>query len=127
MEHTADWALKVWAPDLPTLFEQAALGMNSLAGVELEPGGLLSRHFELEAPDPESLLVAFLDEVLHFAEGEGIGFHRCILKIHGSHLDAQLEGAPILQAAKEIKAVTYHNLSIETTPYGLQAQIVFDV
>jgi SHS2 domain-containing protein len=32
-EHTADWELEVWAPDLPRLLEQAARGMYRLAGL----------------------------------------------------------------------------------------------
>ena len=38
IEHTADWALQVWAPDLPILFTLAAEGMNSLAEVKLAEG-----------------------------------------------------------------------------------------
>ena len=33
--HTADWELEVWAPDLPTLLEQAARGMYAISGVQL--------------------------------------------------------------------------------------------
>jgi SHS2 domain-containing protein len=40
---------------------------------------------------------------------------------------AQVESAPIASLAKEIKAVTYHNLAIRQTERGLQANIVFDV
>jgi SHS2 domain-containing protein len=127
IEHTADWALKVWAPDLPALFEQAALGMDSLAGIELDGESSLDRRLELKAPDAESLLVAFLSEVLHFAESEQIGFRSYSIRITSERLTASLEGAPILQASKEIKAVTYHQLAIKATPYGLETQIVFDV
>ena len=35
LPHTADWAVRVWAADLPALFAAAANGMNSLAGVSL--------------------------------------------------------------------------------------------
>ena len=37
-EHTADWELDVWAPDLPALLEQAARGMYWLMGARLEEG-----------------------------------------------------------------------------------------
>lgn len=127
VEHSADWALRVWAPDLPALFEQAALGMQALAGIELKPQPLLSRKLELEAPDPESLLVAFLGELLHYADSEGIGFRQYSLAIDGGHLKARLEGAPIYKVDKEIKAVTFHNLAIQPAAGGLQVQLVFDV
>jgi hypothetical protein len=41
--HTADWELEVWAPDLATLFVQAALGMYALSGVILQPGRRLRK------------------------------------------------------------------------------------
>jgi SHS2 domain-containing protein len=112
---------------LPALFEQAALGMDNLAGVELDGQSSLDWRLELEAPDAESLLVAFLSEILHVAESEHIGFRNYSIRIAGECLAASLEGAPILQASKEIKAVTYHQLAIKNTPYGLETQIVFDV
>ena len=37
-EHTADWELDVWAPDLPALLDQAARGMYWLMGAQLEEG-----------------------------------------------------------------------------------------
>ena len=61
IEHTADWALKVWAPDLPALFEQAALGMDSLSGVKLDGQSSLDRRLELEAPDAETVAKCALD------------------------------------------------------------------
>ena len=36
IEHTADWELKVWAPDLRGLLEQAARGMYALSGIILD-------------------------------------------------------------------------------------------
>ena len=32
ISHTADWSARVWAPDLPSLFTEAARAMNSLSG-----------------------------------------------------------------------------------------------
>ena len=60
ISHTADWALRVWADDLEGLFAEAARGMNALSGAQLAEGPKVKRTFEAEAPDAESLLVAFL-------------------------------------------------------------------
>ncbi len=57
IEHTADWELEVWAPDLLGLLEQAARGMYALSGTCLAPGTRLRRSLSLPANDPESLLV----------------------------------------------------------------------
>jgi SHS2 domain-containing protein len=125
--HTADWQLDAWAPDLPGLLEQAARGMYALAGVRLDPGPPQARHLALKAEDAESLLVAFLSELLYYGEQEGLAFDRFSLRVEGSRLEADIEGRPIAALEKEIKAVTYHNLNIRQSPRGLEVSIVFDV
>jgi SHS2 domain-containing protein len=126
-EHTADWELEVWAPNFSTLLEQAARGMYSLSGVRLQARPRLRRYLELSAADTESLLVAFLAELLYLGEQEGLGFDSYDLRLDGDSLKAQLGGAPLAGQDKEIKAVTYHNLKIEKGPRGLEARVVFDV
>jgi len=126
-EHTADWELEVWAPDLAGLLEQAALGMLALSGARLREGPRQRRALSLQAEDAERLLVAFLSELLWLGEAEGLGFDRYDLQVDGFTLQAGLGGAPIASLAKEIKAVTFHNLRIVTGARGLEARIVFDV
>jgi len=125
--HTADWAMYVWAGDLPSLFEEAAQGMNIMAGVKLAEGEKTKRHYESEAPDPESLLVAFLSELIYYQEQEKLGFSKFDIRIFDTRLSVEMEGAPILAMDKAIKAVTYHNLKIQKTAQGLDVEIVMDV
>ena len=128
IEHTADWELHVWAPDLSTLFMQAARGMYALAGTHLQEGPRRREFIELKAPDLENLLVAFLEELLYFAEQERVGFDNYEnMKLPDNRLELWVEGAPILSQSKEIKAVTYHKLAIRTTKQGYEVNIVFDV
>lgn len=127
IEHTADWELEVWGPDLPALFEQAARGMYALKGNHLEPQGGVERDLQLHAPDPESLLVAFLAELLFLEEVEGLGFDSFDLHLEPASLSARMSGAPVRSPGKDIKAVTYHNLAIRKTDRGLEVNIVFDV
>ncbi len=127
IEHTADWQLEVWAPELAGLLEQAARGMYSLAGVRLKSEPLILRSFEVSARDAEILLVRFLSELLYIQEQEGLGFDRFELELRDYNLAARLSGAPLASVGKEIKAVTYHNLEVRTNPQGLNASIVFDV
>jgi len=127
IEHTADWALTVWAPDLTGLLEQAARGMDTLSGVVLESAPRVTRNLSITGHDPEHLLVKFLTEILFIGEEEGLGFDTFELFIQDLHLKACLSGAPIASQQKEIKAVTYHDLQIQPTSLGLEATIVFDV
>lgn len=128
IEHTADWALRVWAPDLPTLFVQAAEGMFMLAQVQLKEGEKLTRTFSLQAQDAESLLVAFLEELLFYGEQDDEGFDRFEVKIgKGFQLEVEVSGGKIVSRKKEIKAVTFHNLAILETDAGYEVEVVFDV
>jgi SHS2 domain-containing protein len=125
--HTADWALNVWAPDLIGLLQQAARGMYALMHARLQSVPRETYRFEIAAPDRETLLITFLAELLYFTQRDQVAFDRCELSYDGERLIAEVEGAPIETIAKEIKAVTYHNLTVQETDRGLEATIVFDV
>ena len=127
LPHTADWALRVRASSLPELFVEAAHGMNSLSGALPAPGARLSRTFTAEAPDPESLLVAFLSELVFACEQEHLVFDVFEVDLAAQKLNVTMSGAPILSMNKSIKAVTYHNLQIRETPSGFVVEIVIDV
>ena len=64
VEHTADWGLEVWAPDLAALMEEAARGMFELMGIEVSEESRCHRQLEIGADDREQLLVSFLEELL---------------------------------------------------------------
>ncbi len=127
LEHTADWALEVWAPSLEELLEQAARGMYALAGTRMAPSPRVRRTFTLEFQDPETLLVDFLNELLYYGEVEGVAFDTFDLRIQEGRLHAHLEGAPLAGLVKVIKAATFHDLNVEKTPQGWRATVVFDV
>ncbi|HVN54138.1 MAG TPA: archease [Anaerolineaceae bacterium] len=125
--HTADWSLDVWAYDLPSLFEEAARGMAELMDLRLRPGPRSKRRIQIPWSDAEGSLVGFLSELLYLDESEGLGFDRIQVTIHAGLLIANLEVAPIAAQAKEIKAVTYHNLAVHQVDDHLETTIVFDV
>jgi SHS2 domain-containing protein len=125
--HTADWCLRVWSADLAGLFSESAIGMNALAGVRLAEGPRARRTFETAELDPESMLVAFLSELLNAAELERLGFDLFRIDVQGQTLKVEMEGAPLLSFNNAIKAVTYHNLQIQETARGVEVEIVFDV
>jgi SHS2 domain-containing protein len=127
LPHTADWALNVWAADLPSLFAEAARGMNTLSGATLVTGRRVSRAIDLHSQDAEGLLVSFLTELIYAQEQECIGFDRFDLRISDGALSGQVDGSSLKSLAKPVKAVTYHNLRIYKTSRGYEVEIVFDV
>lgn len=125
--HTADWSLRVWADDLPGLLAESARGMNWLSGMELADQPRAKQFFETQESDNESLLVAFLTELVYYAEQENLGFDNFDIQIKNGRLKADMGGAPLKSLSKVIKAVTWHNLKIIETARGLEVEIVFDV
>ncbi|HSA99181.1 MAG TPA: archease, partial [Anaerolineales bacterium] len=105
ISHTADWSARVWEKDLPSLFAESARAMNSLAGTVTSRDPRLKRIFEAEAPDVESLLVAFLSELVYCQEQENLAFDIFEVKVVGSRLKVEMEGAQIASTEKAIKAV----------------------
>ncbi len=128
IEHTADWAYRVRGENLAQLFMQAACGLYSLVGMELVPGSRSWREIQLKGLDRESLLVAWLNELLYLHESEGLGFEEIEIQLlDETSLRARALGAPAQQWLKDVKAVTYHNLAILETESGLEVTLVLDV
>ena len=127
LPHTADVAMRIWAGDLPGLLVEAARALDVLAGVQLADEPVQSQVLNIESEDSESLLVAFLTELIYLAEQENMAFDKFDLSIKNNHLHAVLHGSSLISITKNIKAVTFHNLQIQLIPSGLQVEIVFDV
>lgn len=129
VDHTADWALRIFGSDLTDLLMNAALGMSSLLVAELYSVPLVvQRDVELDAFDAETLLVDWLSELAYLAEQEQLVFREFRMRnVTANHLEAQLRGGKAPELQKHIKAVTYHDLTIERTETGLMVTVVFDV
>lgn len=129
IEHTADWALRVWGDDLRALMEHAACGMMSLLGDATLNEITFQRSISIQAIDAEMLLVNWLTELLYLVEDEGIVFSEIsVHRADATGLDADVQGGvPGEEMRKHIKAVTYHMLEIRPSERGLETVIVFDV
>ncbi len=128
IDHTADWAYRVWADSLENLFKQAATGLYVLAGMVLAPQTSTTHVIYLEAVDAESLLVAWLNELLYLHEKNNLGvadISRFFLK--KTSLQTTVVARPVQQWIKDIKAATYNNLAIAATDHGFEVTIVLDV
>ena len=129
VEHTADWALRVYGRDLADLFANAALGMAYLMVGDLDAVSVdEERTVVLDAVDAETLLVDWLSELAYWAEDEQLVFREFELsEVTERHLSAVVRGGKAAELQKHIKAVTYHNLEIVERGGGLETTIVFDV
>jgi len=68
-----------------------------------------------------------LSELLYLGEMDNLAFDGFQIVVDRDQVTAKLSGAKIAHQDKEIKAVTYHNLSVRETVRGFEARIVFDV
>jgi SHS2 domain-containing protein len=126
--HTADWEIRVKAPDLARLLQGAVFAMHHMSGVVLGDGEPQVRDLQLAAGDPESLLVDWLEEHLIWIELEGLAaFDMAFDRLFETEISARVSLRPLRQIDKPIKAVTYHNLELQKGPQGFSATIVFDV
>jgi SHS2 domain-containing protein len=127
LEHTADWSIEVWAPDMVGLLKEAATGMYALVQIEIEAQDEITREFSLDASDKVTLMVDYLSELLYLGETDHLAFNEFDLSLDDAQLLATVRGGRITSQTKEIKAVTYHDLNIQVTDSSLRTKIVFDV
>jgi len=131
LEHIADLKIRVWAKTKKELFENALLAMASiLAPVSnLSDRTDLKQNVQVKASDLETLLIDFLNEVLYFSQTKKAIFDKIkILKFTDTEIIGELSGKEVESFSEDIKAATYHNLSVRQNQDGIwEAIILFDV
>ncbi len=105
VDHTADWALRIWGKDLADLLRNAAIGMNSLMiGADTPPSTsseyvsapIISHTLAFDTFDTETLLVDWLTELAYLAEMEQLVFPIIELtNVTPTHLEAQIQGSAV--------------------------------
>lgn len=131
-EHTADLGLRVKAPDLNTLFAEAATCLYSAMAEDVDT--IRPEHvvrIEVAGTDREYLLFDWLKELLLRFETDHILFSRFEVDVRDDGLTATARGEPFDPAqhvlSHEVKAITYHGLTVEQTPDGWQAEVIVDI
>ncbi len=122
----------VWGDTLESLFIHAAEGMTHI--ILENPGDIqpsINREVSLTADSPEELLVNWLSELNFYFTTDQQLFSQFHLKTDGHHLTAEIGGEVFHpqrhQIRMEIKAVTYHQLSVTHDQSGWHARILFDI
>ncbi len=131
IDHTADVGIIAYGADIAAAFANAARALFSLI-TELDSiEEVTFRDIELEAPDAESLLVAWLNELIYYFDAENLLFRRFAIKeLSQTHIGARAYGEPADSARHNlkigVKAATYHLLKIERNN-GVKVQVLFDI
>ncbi|MBN2555370.1 MAG: archease [Anaerolineales bacterium] len=128
MEHTADLAIKIQAPDFQQLLDCASHALHNVLSLAFTSSDEQEQGLKLAAPDRESLLVRWVEEQLYLIEVEGRAWRTWSLDIpKPNELVAVVQTASIAPLERQIKAVTFHNLEIHESAHGLETVLVFDV
>jgi tRNA nucleotidyltransferase (CCA-adding enzyme) len=130
--HDADIGVRGYGPTLPIAFENAARAMTAVA---VDPAAIVPSQdvpVVCEAPDPEFLLVDWLNALVYESATRGLLFGDFRVRIEGGRLEAEARGEPIdperHAPAVEVKGATYTALKVATGADGLwMAQCVIDV
>jgi SHS2 domain-containing protein len=130
--HTADVGLRVKAPDLNTLFADAAQGFFSLIVTNLgdvEPR--VGVDFDVEGGDLAYLLADWLNELLFTFESRRLLLSKFHVEVAACRLKATAKGETVDESRHlldhEIKAVTYHGLRVERTNVDWIAEVILDI
>ena len=132
IDHTADLGIIVKGPDIKSLFILAAQAMTHLMVKGDISKKTAIRDVSVEGEDFPDLMVRWLGEILYLFEGENFIVHSIEIK---SISPIQLKSILSLtgfepeyhEVLREIKAVTYHQISVDKANNGWEARVIFDI
>ena len=131
-EHTADVGLPAYGSTVAELFIHAAQGMGSLMVAPEQITPQVSREITVEGHDEVSLLIAWLNELIVLFDTEYLLFSQFeIDAITRTQLRGRAWGEPYDAGCHDlssaIKAVTWHEASVELRGEVYKASIIFDI
>jgi len=131
VDHTADVGIIAYGANMSQAFANAARALFSLITELDDVDEVLHRDTELTAPDEESLLVGWLNELIYLFDVENILFKRFdITQLNNTQLKARSYGEKVDSSKHKlkigVKAATYHMLKIDRGD-GCKVQVLFDI
>ena len=131
-EHTADLGIRATAADFPGVLAEAAVGLT--ACLVDDPGTVRaaeSHTFAVTGTDREFLLFDLLRELLYRFEVGKFLCARAAVAVTAEGLSVTAFGEPADPErhvlTHEVKAITYHGLTVAETPGGWVAEVIVDI
>jgi SHS2 domain-containing protein len=131
-EHTADIGLRIHAPDLNRLMEEAAEALTGV--IILNPQQIQPRErvdFDVPGDRPDDLLHDWLSQLLYTLDTRHLVFARFEVHRQPAGLTAAAWGERLdtkrHEVGMEVKAVTYHGLVVEQDADGWRAEVILDL
>jgi len=132
VEHTADIALRIYGETPEQLFAHAGEALFEVLGTYRWDRETVRHVVRLEAAGREQLLHDWLAQLNYLHQTRREVYRRFdVRRADEQRLEATVAGEAIAperhQIELEIKAVTYHQLSVKQTEEGWQAFVIFDI
>jgi SHS2 domain-containing protein len=131
LEHTADIRLEVVGGTIEDLFVNAAKGFAELVSEPRDVAPYVELDLRLQAEVIDDLLVDWLRELLFLHETRGFVFVQPeFFELAGTTLRTRFLGRELEDDEVprfDVKAVTYHDVSVDRTDQGYVSRIVFDI
>ncbi len=132
IDHTADLGIIVKGHDVKQLFILAAQAMTDIMVEGDISEKTATRDVLVEGEDFPDLMVRWLGEILYLFEGENLIVNSMEIK---SISPIQLKSTLTLtsfepeshEVLREIKAVTYHQISVNKVNDEWEARVIFDI
>lgn len=132
LEHTADIGVRAFGGTLAKLFENAALGLQSIALDPDQVRPVTSYPIAAAGEDREALLVNWLNEIVYYLDGKRVAISRIAVQ---ELTECSIAGEAWGETRETerhpprlvIKAATYHQLRIEQDAEGWTADVYLDV
>lgn len=129
LEHTADAMVSCSADTLEMCFADAAYALSDQTVDADRVEARETRYIIAGGEDPVERLYAFLSEVLFVMDAESFAFCRFRVRFDGNTVIGEGDGEPLdprrHHAKGEVKAVTYHMMTVSEDPPEVTA--VFDM
>ena len=130
-EHEADIGIRGFGGSMKEAFENAAIALYSVM-VNIDTiNPVEEMTVTVSAPDPELLLVEWLNALLALSDIERMVFSKFEVKMEGTTLTGIAGGEPLDRERHEphveVKGATYHLLSVKEQDGIYTAQCVVDV
>lgn len=132
LEHPADVGIESWGPTFPEALSAAVSGLVSLLidPATVEPAE--QRNIAVSADDNEALVVRVLSEILFLFDGARFAPKSLHVQSYsGMSVRGFVSGEPLKPKKHEIrldvKAVTYHQLSVQHLPGGVSITVYLDI
>ena len=133
IDHTADIGIRVAAEDLEELFIRAAEAMFDVM-VDSKPNltANINVPIEVSAERPDELFVKWLQELLYIFDTRHLVLSSFYIDdISGTAVSGTAKGMKFdklrHEVKRQIKAVTYHKLTLEKKEDAWHATVIFDI